>query len=626
MLLAVGQDAERPPDGDDVPEPLPEQKKFIERAPGQHGLLVAGPGTGKTWTIERRIENLVKNGVEPDRISAVTLTRAMAQSLSDRIPYGKAQTLHSFALSQLNKLGEAWGRRVVDPWEQANFVIEDLRLGANQSFGATHSVTAVKRFLERLSTAFRDDQSQPSDMSAVEARLFEVFQHQRELFKYRLMDELVFDLSTLLDQGVELAKPPTHIVADEYQDFTAGELRLLALLKDKVGTIVAAAGDDRQSIFGFRSADPLALHRFPQAYGLEEVDYLSSSRRCPQAVCDFAEAVSQDLPELEGIDRPTLSPWDGRTDPGLVRIVVAPSPIGEARWIVSECLRLVEAGVPRSSIMVVACRFIGEVRAELDVAVAEVEGAPFAFYDPRLVDPAADDVAARLTSAAARLLLDGEDHMAWRALVGATPQLGEARLVKLLTAGETDYLRNLRRVAEGDPVCARPFTAGTALIERYGDAEEFPAIDAAAFLSQELGIPGLDLSILAALVEELGEAQSPSDWLQQIFEVSQTSQIAPEERPSDIAVRTIFGAKGLEAPVVFVCNALQHSFTGRGDVADGLRQLYVAATRSSDQLYISACRYLGYSRLSHAVGSKVGGLAGAVTRAADRVGAQAEIL
>jgi superfamily I DNA/RNA helicase len=33
-------------------EPLPEQRAFIERAGAQHALLVAGPGTGKTFTLE----------------------------------------------------------------------------------------------------------------------------------------------------------------------------------------------------------------------------------------------------------------------------------------------------------------------------------------------------------------------------------------------------------------------------------------------------------------------------------------------------------------------------------------------------------------------------------------------
>jgi superfamily I DNA/RNA helicase len=507
-----------------------------------------------------------------------------------------------------------------------NLVEEDLRLGANESFGIQHGVGAVSDFLDRLSSAFRDDQTQPAEMSPEEVRLFEVFQQQRELFRYRLMDELAYDLANLIEQGLEPPRYPTHIVADEYQDFTAGELRLLALFKDKLGTVVAAAGDDRQSIFGFRAADPLALHRFPEAYRLSEVDYLPKSKRCPDAVCRFAEAISSDLPELPGIDRPPLSPWPGREDPGSVRVVVCPSPIGEARWIVSECRTLVEQGVKPKDIMIVVSRFISEASAELKRAAGEQEELPFSFYDPRVADPASNDLATRLASAAARLVVDGGDQMAWRTFVWATPQLGDARKTRILSVGETDYLRNLRRVAAGDQTCARPLTAGETVIEKYGSEEEFPALTAVEEIASTLRVQDLDLTVLAGIVEDLAEEHSASDWLERIFEVSQKTQIDPEERPTDIAVRTIFSAKGLEAPVVFVTNVVQQSLSGRGSVADGLRRLYVAVTRPTERLYVSAPRYLGFSRMGHAVGSQTGGVAGAVTRAAERCELTVELL
>src|SRR5512133_150080 len=96
------------------PEPLPEQRRFIERDANEHALLVAGPGTGKTFTIECRARFLVEQcGVDPDGIALLTLTRSLVESLAERVPYGRAQTFHSFALTWLNRLGEAWERRVV---------------------------------------------------------------------------------------------------------------------------------------------------------------------------------------------------------------------------------------------------------------------------------------------------------------------------------------------------------------------------------------------------------------------------------------------------------------------------------------------------------------------------------
>jgi superfamily I DNA/RNA helicase len=145
------------------PAPLPEQRRFIECDPTEHALLVAGPGTGKTFTIERRARFLVEErGVDPDRIALLTLTRSLVESLAERVPYGHAQTFHSFALVWLNRLGEAWDRRVVAPNDVHDLVRLDLQHGVELEFDVTIPRDRIGAFVrERLSAAFRDEQDQP---------------------------------------------------------------------------------------------------------------------------------------------------------------------------------------------------------------------------------------------------------------------------------------------------------------------------------------------------------------------------------------------------------------------------------------------------------------------------------
>jgi superfamily I DNA/RNA helicase len=603
-----------------LPEPLPEQRKFIERDSNEHALLVAGPGTGKTFTIEWRARFLVEQcGVDPDGIALLTLTKSLVESLAERVPYGRAQTFHSFALVWLNRLGEAWDRRVVAPEDVEDLVRLDLQHGVQLAFDVTIPRDRIGKFIGRLSAAFRDEQDAPPDMSPEEQRLFQVFQHQRELFRYRLMDELAFDLIRLIEQGADLAGAPTHILCDEYQDFTPGELRLLQLFAERFGTVVEACGDDRQSIFRFRAADPLALHRFPAVYGLDEPDYLWRSSRCPQTVCDLANRMAEALPPLEGLERPQLEPWEGREDLGNVELIAASSPITEARWIVRRCAAFLEEGFAAEEIMVVASGFIADVVASLNHAASEIEDLPFAFYDPRNRSPFAGDAGVRLLSAGARLLVSGEDQMAWRRLAAETPGLGTTRLKRILVAGEATYLRGLRVVAESDAVCARPLAGGDAVLAQYGGQDEVVATEIVELLVAELGIEGLDIARVNELAAQ-GESATPSEWFRRIVDAGEDTQVDPADMPGSTPVITIFGAKGLQARVVFLANALTPSFIMGGEIADGIRRAYVGVTRAQQHLLVSAPLYLEGSTLAHKIDAHVGGLAEVISIPAGQLG------
>jgi superfamily I DNA/RNA helicase len=437
------------------------------------------------------------------------------------------------------------------------------------------------------------------------------------------MDELAYDLVRLLEQGAELDEPPTHVLADEYQDFTAGELRMMQLLAATFGTAIDACGDDRQSIFGFRAADPLALHRFPAVYNLEHPDYLFRSSRCPQRVCDLANRMAEALPALPGLDRPALQPWEGRQDEGIVEVTAASSPITEARWVARRCRDFVANGRQPNEVIVVIAWYFDDVFRYLNQAAGELEGLPFTFYDPRRSDPLADDLGVRLLSAGARLLIAADDQMAWRTLVWAVPGLGEARLKRLLAAGEATYLGNLRNVAERDATCSRALEAGEALIEQFAGQEELAPETIVDLLAERLGCAPVGRDGIDAVRGDV-DAAPASEWLQRVVTVSQPTQVESEEVPDAIPVYTIFGAKGLQAPIVFLMNALEQSFTGRGSIEDGVRRAYVAVTRASECLVISAPLYLRGSTLEHTVGTRAGGLAEMIAGAARHVGIDVE--
>ncbi len=69
----------------DILDGLNESQKQAVAATDTHLLVVAGPGTGKTLTIVRRIAHLLQQGVSPDQIVAVTFTNRAAREMRERI-------------------------------------------------------------------------------------------------------------------------------------------------------------------------------------------------------------------------------------------------------------------------------------------------------------------------------------------------------------------------------------------------------------------------------------------------------------------------------------------------------------------------------------------------------------
>lgn len=97
---------------------LSEEQRNIASVDARIVRLVAGPGTGKTRVMTRRIAYLIEEvGVDPSSILALTFSRAAAQELRERLELLLGEetgdcpavfTLHAFALSQLIQIGGAW--------------------------------------------------------------------------------------------------------------------------------------------------------------------------------------------------------------------------------------------------------------------------------------------------------------------------------------------------------------------------------------------------------------------------------------------------------------------------------------------------------------------------------------
>ena len=265
---------------------------------GSRLRVIAGPGTGKSFSMRRRVARLIESGAEPDRILAVTFTRIAAEDVRRELngldvegaEDIEARTLHSLAMKILRKQGvmDSLGR-VTRP--MLGFELEPLLHDlANPSFG--HKRERLKR-IKAYEAAFARSQ----DEDPIEAA-----DGTDRIFRAALVDWMKFCNCILLGEAIPFlylylrdnpASPEftlyDYILVDEYQDLNKVEQSVISMLgRDSEIVIV---GDDNQSIYSFKHAHPAGIIEW-EGDNRDRSDHeLTICYRCPERVVSMANSL-----------------------------------------------------------------------------------------------------------------------------------------------------------------------------------------------------------------------------------------------------------------------------------------------------------------------------------------------
>jgi len=258
--------------------PNTEQQAAIETA-GSRILVAAGPGTGKTFTLVSRLQRLLAQGTDPDRVVAITFTTRTAEEMQERLRKccGNVAnrlfvgTFHRFCLEQLRQ--DNPGLTVVGP---------DSR----------------QRLLKRLFSD-RGVAERGKISNTISAHCSGIQQSVTEETKV-YVDELVrlnaLDLDAIIPVCVQLLQVDVefrqrvqgrvqHLFVDEFQDLNKSQYDLVQLLAEQA--TVFAIGDPDQAIYGFRGGDLRYFFRFAEVAGTLLLP-LKTTYRLPKKIVQAA--------------------------------------------------------------------------------------------------------------------------------------------------------------------------------------------------------------------------------------------------------------------------------------------------------------------------------------------------
>jgi DNA helicase-2/ATP-dependent DNA helicase PcrA len=585
--------------------------------------LVAGPGTGKTRVMTRRVAYLIEvGGVDPSSILALTFTRAAARELRERLEQLLGQetgerpavyTLHAFALRQLLKQGGAPNLphpiRIADDYDEDKVVAKEIAVLSGMT------KRQVQEAFEDLGSDFETLKADEDEWLRTHPnpRFVGAWQRHREIYGYTLRGELVYALKKLLDHDPEVELEPAfgHVLADEYQDLNKCEIAVLRRLVGN-GRTLFAAGDDDQSIYGFRNAFPLGLREFDKDYPDAESAELVECHRCDKAVLEMALNVARQ--DTERIEK-DLGPLNDAAE-GVVEAYVFGTANEEARGVAQICKWLKdEHGIAPGQMLILlrsnpkgACSD-PFVRALADVGLeAELPSDPFAI----LREDAPRQVVSLL-----RLLDDSEDGLAWRELLELRSNgLGEGSLMAVYRFADEQGIRYypaLRAIADAPDVIdhrmrnriADEVATVESILEELRAAYEMPPEEGLEAVFAVVAFDTDDqrhavLELLLGLPVDVGADEEGT--LEDVADALLSSRGAMDEveRTGDeerVQLMTMHSAKGLTADAVIVASCDDELVPGdtedRRDLDDQRRLLYVSLTRARHFLYVTYARRRG---------------------------------
>ena len=334
-VLCEYYDAAEPLTEEELPKPVslpilsPNQEKAASALEG-NVRVIATAGSGKTTAMAYRIMNLLKAGVQPEKIGCFTFTNAGAGEMRDRIKgfcglagidvdFDKMiiSTIHSFGDSLLkqyyNLLGyskppvlinEIQKTKIIESILSENSPIEAL-IDKYKNFYL--DMFRAKGILELMKGYFSSIMEGMSQDEFAEQTGFDTTTVDSIYNMYMQYDKYKKDACLIEHSDQELGvlkllrvKPDLfdevgieHISVDEYQDTSNVQFLIInEMRKAKCVKSLFIVGDDDQSIYGFRDANVELIKNFFKMIGENGLDVqLMENRRSTHNIVDFASTL-----------------------------------------------------------------------------------------------------------------------------------------------------------------------------------------------------------------------------------------------------------------------------------------------------------------------------------------------
>ena len=274
-------------------------------------MVLAGPGSGKTFVIAERIKALIElKNVDPGGILTITFTRKAAAQMRQRFmkisqgqyPQVVFGTFHS-VFYQILKLSETDSNNTTpklineqQKYRIVSMLLEEAKKKDDSLAVSADMIRACILEIGRLKGQGLDEKSAAEDLpfSGVFAQVFTGYDRMLNELGLLDFDDMILRCLRLLKSDEKVLRRWqerfTHILIDEYQDINSTQSEAISLIALPQNDLFVV-GDDDQSIYGFRGSKPEIMLGFKNTYENAVLIQLNVNYRSVQEIIDVSEAV-----------------------------------------------------------------------------------------------------------------------------------------------------------------------------------------------------------------------------------------------------------------------------------------------------------------------------------------------
>ncbi len=599
----------------------PPQRAAVEYCDGPL-LVLAGAGSGKTRVITEKIAHLVKRkGLSAAKIAAITFTNKAAREMRERVgklvsgPSAEGLTVctfHALGLKFLQiehaRAGLRRGFSVLDADDSQGLIKELAPKGIkNDALYALQSLLSRAKNEGLTPEQAAQRASAPREREA--ADIYAAYQKRLVAFNAVDFDDLIRLPLAILeaedDARAAWQERIRYLLLDEYQDTNTAQYRLVRALAGSRGAFTAV-GDDDQSIYAWRGANPENLSELSRDYPALKVIKLEQNYRCGRRILRAANALIANNTHLF-----EKKLWSEQAEGAPIRVLECRDDEHEADRVAGEIVHLAEKHKARWNEFAILYRGNHQSRPlEKALRLARV---PYhltggtAFLERAEVK----DLLGYL-----RLINNPDDDAAFLRIVNIPRRdIGATTLEKLGTLAGTRHLSMLR-AAQNDTILnqlsARPAAALDGFVtlirelaqraERLAAADLVDELIARTGYVDHIGTQIREPALRARRVENLKEL---SDWFRAMQKNNAAGDLAAQlallthgdrDDPGNaVRLMTLHSAKGLEFRHVFIVGVENGSLPHESSVEEGRldeerRLMYVGITRAKEHLALTFAR------------------------------------